>query len=345
MTADVVDAGDGLPLTVPDLLRARVAAATGRRAARLRRRRRSPTARPTGARPSSPGRCSRPVRARARASAILHPNGPEFVVAWLAAARIGAISRAAQHVLHQRRARRPPARRRRRRPPRRRRLPRARLRREPARRDPRARPRRARAAALRHRPVAAAHRVRARRRRRRPVSTPTGRPPGSSTAAARVGDDVLAAAEAAVTPADRMVIVHTSGSTSAPKGVIHVHGALLRHLDNLNELRRYDRGEVLFSNSPFFWIGGFAYALLGTLVAGATARLLERARRRGRARRARARAADDGERVRGVGGAPPAGPDVRARVISRRSGGGTCTRSCRRRCDRGTPSCTTPCSA
>jgi acyl-CoA synthetase (AMP-forming)/AMP-acid ligase II len=85
-----------------------------------------------------------------------------------------------------------------------------------------------------------------------------------------VGDDVLAAAEAAVTPADHMVIVHTSGSTSEPKGVIHSHGALIRHLDNLNQLRRYVPGEILFSNSPFFWIGGFAYALLGTLVAGAT---------------------------------------------------------------------------
>jgi acyl-CoA synthetase (AMP-forming)/AMP-acid ligase II len=82
--------------------------------------------------------------------------------------------------------------------------------------------------------------------------------------------DVLVAAEQAVTPADPMVIVHTSGSTSEPKGVIHTHGALIRHLDNLNALRRYDRSEILFSNSPFFWIGGFAYALLGTLVAGAT---------------------------------------------------------------------------
>jgi acyl-CoA synthetase (AMP-forming)/AMP-acid ligase II len=90
------------------------------------------------------------------------------------------------------------------------------------------------------------------------------------TAGTEIGDDVLAAAEAAVQPSDRMVIVHTSGSTSEPKGVIHQHGPLIRHLDNLNELRRYAAGEVLFSNSPFFWIGGFAYSLLGTLLAGAT---------------------------------------------------------------------------
>jgi acyl-CoA synthetase (AMP-forming)/AMP-acid ligase II len=93
---------------------------------------------------------------------------------------------------------------------------------------------------------------------------------GLLTGAHDVGDDVLVSAEAAVTPADQMVIVHTSGSTSEPKGVIHSHGALIRHLDNLNQLRRYVPGEILFSNSPFFWIGGFAYALLGTLVAGAT---------------------------------------------------------------------------
>ena len=85
-----------------------------------------------------------------------------------------------------------------------------------------------------------------------------------------VGPDILAAAERSVSPADDMVIVHTSGSTSQPKGVIHTHGALIRHLEVLNRLRRYDSGEILFSNSPFFWIGGFAYGLLGTLVAGGT---------------------------------------------------------------------------
>ncbi len=85
-----------------------------------------------------------------------------------------------------------------------------------------------------------------------------------------ITDPVLRAVEASVLPADRLVIVHTSGSTSAPKGVIHQHGALLRHLDNLNEIRRYGSSDVLFSNSPFFWIGGLAYSLMGTLLAGAT---------------------------------------------------------------------------
>jgi acyl-CoA synthetase (AMP-forming)/AMP-acid ligase II len=85
----------------------------------------------------------------------------------------------------------------------------------------------------------------------------------------RVDEEVLAAAEVEVVPSDAMVVVHTSGSTSDPKGVVHAHGPLIRHLDNLNEIRRYTRDEILFSSSPWFWIGGFAYALLGTLVAGA----------------------------------------------------------------------------
>jgi acyl-CoA synthetase (AMP-forming)/AMP-acid ligase II len=89
-------------------------------------------------------------------------------------------------------------------------------------------------------------------------------------AGATVDDEVLGAAEARVTPADRMVVIHTSGSTSEPKGVIHEHGTLIRHLDNLRQLKRVRADAILFANSPFFWIGGFAYTLLGTLVAGAT---------------------------------------------------------------------------
>jgi acyl-CoA synthetase (AMP-forming)/AMP-acid ligase II len=88
--------------------------------------------------------------------------------------------------------------------------------------------------------------------------------------AIEVADSLLDAVEDDVTPDDRMIIVHTSGSTSAPKGVIHQHGALLDHLAALNRMRGLESGTRLFSNSPMFWIGGLAYNIVGVLVAGAT---------------------------------------------------------------------------
>jgi acyl-CoA synthetase (AMP-forming)/AMP-acid ligase II len=87
---------------------------------------------------------------------------------------------------------------------------------------------------------------------------------------AGVDERGLAAAEASVRPSDRLVIVHTSGSTSDPKGVIHQHGPLIRHQNNLNEVRAYKAHEILFCNSPFFWIGGVGYSLLATILAGGT---------------------------------------------------------------------------
>ncbi|MDA8044680.1 MAG: class I adenylate-forming enzyme family protein [Actinomycetota bacterium] len=86
----------------------------------------------------------------------------------------------------------------------------------------------------------------------------------------QVDDAVLQACGAAVGPADRLVIVHTSGSVAQPKGVIHQHGSLLAHLDVLNEVRRFRPEDRLFCNAPFFWIGGYGYALMGAFVAGAT---------------------------------------------------------------------------
>lgn len=264
MTATVVDAGDGLPLTIPELLRQRAA-----------ERGDAPFVvcddeRLTYA--DALGRSAELARALLGAGAgpgthvgLLHPNTPDFVVGWLAATRIGAVAlpfstfstptelagllRGADvEVLLSARTHRS--------------------------HDYEVTLARAvdgldlgspgpitslAVPALRRIAVAGASEP------VHPDHTVAGLLAGSPS----VPDAVLDAAEAAVRPADVMVIVHTSGSTSEPKGVVHAHGPLLRHLDNLNQLRRYGPDDVLFANSPWFWIGGFAYALLGTLLAGA----------------------------------------------------------------------------
>lgn len=86
---------------------------------------------------------------------------------------------------------------------------------------------------------------------------------------ASIDERHLEAIEERVSAADRLVIMHTSGSTSTPKGVIHTHAALIRHLDNINQIRGYVPQDRLFSTAPWFWIAGFGFGLLGTLVAGA----------------------------------------------------------------------------
>ena len=85
----------------------------------------------------------------------------------------------------------------------------------------------------------------------------------------QVDEALLEAAEARVSPADRFAIIHTSGSTSLPKGVMHSHGTLIRHVNNINEIRSFGADDVLFSTAPWFWVAGFAFGMLATLVAGA----------------------------------------------------------------------------
>jgi acyl-CoA synthetase (AMP-forming)/AMP-acid ligase II len=81
---------------------------------------------------------------------------------------------------------------------------------------------------------------------------------------------LLEAMEHDVDDSDALAIVYTSGSTSAPKGVVHTHASLLSHQKILNEIRGLSRDDSLFCNSPFFWIGGIAFAVLATLLAGST---------------------------------------------------------------------------
>jgi acyl-CoA synthetase (AMP-forming)/AMP-acid ligase II len=85
-----------------------------------------------------------------------------------------------------------------------------------------------------------------------------------------VNEQLLTAMERDVDGSDPLTIVYTSGTTSNPKGVVHTHAALLNHQRNLNAIRGLTAADKLFCNSPFFWIGGFGFALLATLLAGST---------------------------------------------------------------------------
>ncbi len=247
MTSAVIDAGDGLPLTLGALLHTAAAERpdqvllTVDDESLTYARRKHAIGR---ARPRPPGRRGQPRYARRH---LLYPNGPGFVVAWLGRGPHRRGQRAVQHLLDQRRAGWAPARRRRR---------------DAAERATATAPTTSRRVwrtgllgldfaeppplLLRDRAVAPPRRARPR----------AARPPaGPRMDARRLWPTVRATSTTrcwprprpAVRPADRMVIVHTSGSTSEPKGVIHSHGALIRHLDNLNQLRRLRprRGPVL----------------------------------------------------------------------------------------------------
>jgi acyl-CoA synthetase (AMP-forming)/AMP-acid ligase II len=86
------------------------------------------------------------------------------------------------------------------------------------------------------------------------------------------GDGLVGALERAVSPADPIAVIHTSGSTAAPKGVVHTNAGLVRHAGRVvrhaHELCPDDR---VYSPNPFFWVGGLVHVLLGVMHSGATA--------------------------------------------------------------------------
>jgi acyl-CoA synthetase (AMP-forming)/AMP-acid ligase II len=77
---------------------------------------------------------------------------------------------------------------------------------------------------------------------------------------ASVPQDILAAVEDEVSPADPAVMVHTSGSTADPKGVVHTHGTLVRQTSTWPSAIRSVTGSGssarILCAMPFFWIGG-----------------------------------------------------------------------------------------
>ena len=99
---------------------------------------------------------------------------------------------------------------------------------------------------------------------------------GADDAIDGVDDALLAAIEAEVTPADLLVAIFTSGTTAAPKAVLHTHGAVLRKTapESGAGLNASFPGRVL-SFMPFFWVGGLQ-SVAGALQSGAAVLTVER---------------------------------------------------------------------
>jgi acyl-CoA synthetase (AMP-forming)/AMP-acid ligase II len=91
-----------------------------------------------------------------------------------------------------------------------------------------------------------------------------------------VTDELLAALEAEVFPADLAQVTYTSGSSADPKGVMHTQGTVMRATSQLAAMPSTDSGPPrLFCAFPFFWIGG-TLVLGAALQSGATVLCVER---------------------------------------------------------------------
>jgi len=84
-----------------------------------------------------------------------------------------------------------------------------------------------------------------------------------------IDDAFLRQVESDTTPADPLVVIYSSGSTADPKGAVHTHGGIVRHSCNLNEFRDLVPEDRIYSPMPFFWVGGFTFSLLSAMHAGA----------------------------------------------------------------------------
>jgi acyl-CoA synthetase (AMP-forming)/AMP-acid ligase II len=88
--------------------------------------------------------------------------------------------------------------------------------------------------------------------------------------------ELVSAAETEVLPSDLLVVVNTSGATAAPKSIVHTNGSLIRHGCLMASLRKLDAKDCIFTAAPLFWVGGLTLVLCSAMASGASVALQER---------------------------------------------------------------------
>ncbi len=93
---------------------------------------------------------------------------------------------------------------------------------------------------------------------------------------AAVDDALLDAMEEDVVGTDVALMIHTSGTTSDPKGVPHTHDTVCFRVRYLAERMQYRPGDRTYTSQVLFWIGGLTMSFLTSIAAGATSVWCER---------------------------------------------------------------------
>jgi acyl-CoA synthetase (AMP-forming)/AMP-acid ligase II len=85
--------------------------------------------------------------------------------------------------------------------------------------------------------------------------------PGGGADHPEIDEELFVALEAQIHPSDPMLVIFTSGTTAEPKGVVHSHGTYVRHGYNVADANDVRADQRVLGGMPLFWIGGVSHTL------------------------------------------------------------------------------------